>query len=150
MTGLRAVEVTSAVGNRIATRDTKFAHPDFVVAILRLEGGATMKVTANLGCVSPHFHAVRVYGTEATFHNGLPDGVLHAPAPPPEGAVSTPVTSAYPGVEKGDLIHSFVESILTGVPARVTADDVFTTLEVCFAIERALRSGAAESVTSLG
>jgi len=150
MTGLRAVEVTSALGSGIATRGTAFRHDDFVLATLRLEGGATMKVTANLGCVSPHFHGVRIYGTSGTFHNGLPDGVLHLPAAPPAEAVSTAVTSAYPGVHKGALIHSFVSSILTGEPARVTEDDVFGTLAVCFAIERALRSGGAEPVLPLG
>ena len=150
MTGLRVNEVTSALSSQIATRGTKFRHPDFVMAALQLEGGATMKVTANLGCVSPHFHGVRIYGTEATFHNGLPDGVIYTPAPPPEGASLVPVTAAYPGVHKGDLIHSFVESILSGSPARVTPDDVFDTLAVCFAIERALASGGRESVRSLG
>lgn len=150
MTGLRATEVTSALSSQIATRGTKFAHPDFVMATLQLEGGATMKVTANLGCVSPHFHGVRIYGTEATFHNGLPDGVIYTPAPPPEGAELTPVTAAYPGVHKGDLIHSFIESIVSGTPARVTSDDVFNTLAVCFAIERAARSGGREPVVGLG
>ena len=150
MTGLRALEVTSAISSGIATRGTKFAHPDFVLATLRLEGGVTMKVTANLGCVSPHFHGIRIYGTDATFHNGLPDGVIYTPAPPPEGAASTVVDAPYPGVHKGDLIYSFVESILSGTPARVTADDVFETLAVCFAIERALASGQPEPVTGLG
>lgn len=149
MTGLRATEVTSALSSGIATRGTKFAHPDFVMATLRLEGGATMKITANLGCVSPHFHGVRIYGTEATFHNGLPHGVIYTPAPPPAGAAQTVVDAPYPGVHKGDLIHSFVESILSGTPPRVTADDVFDTLAVCFAIERALRSGNREPVQEL-
>lgn len=149
MTGSRAAEVTSALSSGFATRGTKFAHPDFVMATLRLEGGATMKVTANLGCVSPHFHGVRIYGTEATFHNGLPTGVIYTPAPPPEGAVQHVVDAPYPGVHKGDLIHSFVESIVSGTPAAVTTDDVFETLAVCFAIERALVSGHSEPVTPL-
>ena len=65
---------------RIATRDTRVPAPGLRDArMLRTSAGATMKVNANLGCVSPHFHAVRVYGTEATFVNGLPDGAA-APA----------------------------------------------------------------------
>ena len=71
-----------------------------------------MKVNANLGCVSPHFHAVRVYGTEATFVNGLPDGVLHRPGG------SELVDDPYPGVAKGDLIARSSTSILTGTPGR--------------------------------
>ena len=135
MSGLRVVEVLAAQGTRIATDGTAFKHPDFVSALLRTEDGATMKVNANLGCVSPHFHAVRVYGTEATFVNGLPDGVLHRPGG------SEVVDDPYPGVLKGDLIASFVESILTGSPAQVTEEDVFATLSVCLAIDRARETG---------
>lgn len=148
LTGLKALEVTSAMSSSIATRGTKFRHPDFVMATLALEGGATMKITANLGCVSPHFHGVRIYGTQATFHNGLPNGVLYTAGDAGEPVCQEPVTSAYPGVHKGDLIHSFVESIVSGAPARVTAADVFDTLAVCFAIERALVSGGREPVTN--
>ena len=135
ITGRPVVEVTSAIGNGIATRGTQFEHDDFVIATLRFEGGMTGKVTANLGCVSPHFHHIKLYGTDATFINGLPDAVIHRP----DG--SEPITTAYPGVAKGALIESFVEQILTGTPAKVTADDVFATLDVCFAIEAALRDG---------
>lgn len=109
-----------------------------------------MKVTANLGCVSPHFHGVRVYGTEATFHNGLPHGVVYSQPSPEEPMRQEQVTAAYPGVQKGDLIFSFVESIVSGAPARVTAQDVFDTLAVCFAIERAMASGGREDVRGLG
>jgi hypothetical protein len=41
-------------------------------------------------------------------------------------------------VAKGDLIESFVESILTGAEARVSARDAFASLSVCLAVERAL------------
>lgn len=149
MSGERVTEVM-AYGSRIATRGSAFAHDDFVGALMRLESGATAKVTANLGCVSPHFHGVRIYGTEATFVNGLPDGALYTPAPPPRGADVTPIDAPYPGVHKGDLIHSFIESILTGAPAEVTAQDVFATLEVCFAIERSVAMGAPVPVRSIG
>lgn len=139
-----------ALGSRIATEGTAFRHQDFVVALLRLESGATAKVTANLGCVSPHFHGVRVYGTEGTFVNGLPHALLHRPAPPPECATTEEIDAPYPGVAKGDLIHGFVEAILGRGEPEVTEDDVFDVLATCFAIERAAREGAPVPVEPLG
>jgi predicted dehydrogenase len=136
----RVVEVVAAEGSQIATRGTAFRHPDFVTALLRTDSGATMKVNANLGCVSPHFHAVRVYGTEGTFVNGLPNGALHRP-----GGTEI-VDDPYPGVAKGDLIASFAEAILTGADAQVTEVDVFNTLAVCLTIEKARKSGQRERV----
>jgi predicted dehydrogenase len=143
MTGGRPSEVVSAQGSRIATAGSKFRHFDFVTATLRMDDGSTMKVNANLGCVSPHFHAVRVYGTEGTFVNGLPDGELHL-----RGG-SERVDAAYPGVAKGDLLHSFLEAVLGHGEAQVTEEDVFATLSVCLAIERVLRDGGAREIDYL-
>jgi predicted dehydrogenase len=144
LTGERVTEVMGAHGNRIATEGTGFEHPDLVTATMRTETGALMKVNANLGCVSPHFHAVRVYGTDGTFVNGLPDGVLHRP-----GGASEPVDEPYPGVAKDVLIGSFLDAILTGEPAEVTVGDVFTTLSVCMAVQESLERGTAVTVDDL-
>ena len=59
------------------------------------------------------------------------------------------IDDPYPGVAKGDLIGSFVESILTGSPAQVTARDAFASLSVCLAIERAWPSGGSVAVEYL-
>lgn len=140
LTGERPETVTAAVGGDIATRGTAFTPDDFVLAVLRCPSGMTWKVAANLGCVSPHFHGLRVYGTDATFANGLPDGVLHS------NDGSTAVTAPYPGVHKSDLIGPFVDWIVGGEQRGVSAEDAFAALSVCFAIERARRSGAPETV----
>lgn len=149
MSGLRIAEVVTAQGSRIATEGTNFHQLDFVTALLRTDAGPLIKVNANLGCVSRHFHAVRVYGTGGTFVNGLGDGTLYRPAPPPQEAISVPIQDPYPGVAKGDLIESFITSILTGAPAGVTAQDAFASLSVCLAIERALADGGPVAVEYL-
>ena len=119
------------------------------MATLQCPSGLVWKVSSNLGCVSPHFHGLRLYGTEATFVNGLPDATIFRPAAPPQGATPEPVTAAYPGVHKGDLIAPFIESIVTGQDHGVTAENVFETLSVCFAIERAHREQRPAEVTWL-
>jgi predicted dehydrogenase len=140
LTGERPDAVTAAVGNGIATRGTRFEPDDFVLAVLRCPSGMTWKVAANLGCVSPHFHGLRIYGTDGTFANGLPDAALHLP----DG--STPIATPYPGVRKSALVGPFVETIVTGEQHGVSAEDAFAALSVCFAIERAHGSGRAEAV----
>jgi predicted dehydrogenase len=146
---VRVVEVVAAAGNSIATAGSAFAHPSFVTTLLRTDAGPLIKINANLGCVARHFHAVRIYGTAGTFVNGLPDGALYRPAPPPEEAVVTAVNDPYPGVAKGDLIESFVESILTGAEAQVTAQEAFASLSVCLAVERSLADGGPVAVEYL-
>jgi predicted dehydrogenase len=133
-TGERVVGVT-ARGNAIATEGTKFRYDDFVVATLELASGALAKVSANFACVRPHFHAIKVFGTEGTFINGDAEATLYRGEP--GSAEAEPIDAAYPGVEKGELIHSFVDSILGEGEPEVTVDEIRRTMEVCFAIDRA-------------
>jgi predicted dehydrogenase len=138
LTGDRVVEV-EAFGNAIASRESGFGNFDLVAALLRFESGLVSKVTVNFGCVRPHFHGLALYGTAATFVNDVPDGRLYTsrdPEVPPE-----PVTSAYPGAHKGDLVEGFARAIVNGGAPPVTTDEVFDVMSVCFAIERAAHEG---------
>lgn len=122
-----------AWGNRIATRDSSFQADDFVCAMLKFRGGCIAKITANFGCVRPHFHRVAVYGTRATFYNDVPHGKLYTSREPDAYAVA--VTEEYPGSSKGALIPAFVASILDLATPAVPERDVFRVLAVCFAVE---------------
>jgi predicted dehydrogenase len=128
LSGDSAVEV-SAAGNRIASEGSKFRFDDFVVATLTLASGALAKITANYGAVRPHFHGVQLFGTAGTFVNDMPDAVLYSHEG--EERISAP----YPGVGKGQLLLDFLDALRDGRPPAVSADEVFRTLAVCFAIE---------------
>jgi predicted dehydrogenase len=135
LTGERVVEVT-ALGNRIASREagSRFQHHDMVAALLRFAGGMTGIVTANFGCVMPHGHGLTVHGTRATFINGNPHGVLHASRDP--AAAAHVVDIPHPGVGKGELISSFLDSIWGVAEPIIAVDQVVATMAVCLAIEQ--------------
>ena len=139
LTGKRVVEV-AAFGNGISSAGSAYQGDDMVAALLRFEGGATATVTANFGCVRPHGHGLVVCGTKATFVNDHPHGRLYTSRDPDESPRA--VTAPHPGTDKGDLIGSFVDSILGRGEPVVSIDDVFESLSVCFAIEKARHEGA--------
>jgi predicted dehydrogenase len=141
--GSDIAEVT-AYGNRIATRGTRFRFDDCVVSIMKFRNGATGKMAANYGCVHPHFHQISLYGTQATFQNTLDGGRLITDRRPE--AVPEPVDAAYPGCKKGELLGDFLDGLVRNRPAEVTAEDVFRTMSVCFAIEESARKGAPVTV----
>ena len=127
------VEVT-AIGNRLMTQQTRFKYNDCVASSLRFKSVMIGKMTANFGCVFPHFHLLSLYGKKATFINDVQAGRLFTTA---EEMSFTPISEVYPGVKKGDLIYPFVDSIIKGTKAFVGTDDVFKAMSVCFAIEKA-------------
>lgn len=145
LAGDSIVEV-SAVGNRIASRDSSFANFDMVVTTLRFAGGTIGKVGVNFGCVFPHFHNLAVYGTKATFVNGLGAASLFTsrdPATEPER-----LHTEYPGAHKGELVPSFIDAILGEGEALVSEADVFRCMAVCFAIERSAHERRPVSVAA--
>lgn len=137
------VEV-AAYGNRIASEGSQFRFNDFAVCLLKFQSGVVGKVAANFGCVHQHFHNLSVYGTRATFINGLDCGRLIESREP--GDAGEDIRLPYPGVHKSDLIRGFVDSILNRGQAEVSADDVFRVMSVCFAVEKAMREGTAVGV----
>ena len=146
LTGDRVVEV-AAFGNNIASRGSIFRYNDLVVSLLKFQSGMLGKVTGIFGCVFPHFHALSVYGTGATFVNGLEHATLFTPNTTPNTTPNAQmITADYPGVHKGGLIYSFVEAILNDSPAMVTVEDVFETMSVCFALEKATHQSASVTV----
>jgi predicted dehydrogenase len=147
LTGDRAVTVT-AVGNRLVTEGTKFRFDDLRVALVELESGAVLKLAANFGCVHPHFHDVKVFGTDATFVNGLDSATLWADQG--DGPVPERVDAPYPGVRKGQLIGSFVDAVAGGPPPLVTAEEVFHVMATCFAIDRSAELGKPVEVGAFG
>ena len=138
LTDARAEECY-AIGNRICSEGTSYDGNDMVLANIRMEDETIVKVSANFGCVYPHFHRVSVYGTDGTFVNGMDFARRYKSrnrAIPPDE-----ITSPYPGVPKHALLPSFVDAVLGRGRAEIEERDVFETMRVCFAIEKSLSEG---------
>jgi predicted dehydrogenase len=143
LTGKR-IERVFAWGNKIATAKTKFLYYDFVVSLIEFSDGSIAKVSANFGCVTPHHHRVCIYGTEGTFiqtHSvALYMNSRHLDAP------KEVLSDNYPSMSKGDMIPSFVRSILDGTRLEITCKEVLTSMAVALTIDQSLVSGKPESV----
>jgi len=130
------VEEVAAFGNRIAAKGTRFKYNDFTSTLLKFSSGAIGKVSANFGCVYPHFHRLIIYGTEATFINEREFGILIKSRD--ANVVPTKIDLPYPGYQKGDLIFDFVDSILRQKSPEVDIEVVLQTMSICFAVEEAV------------
>ncbi|WP_085906783.1 Gfo/Idh/MocA family protein [Kiloniella majae] len=143
ISGQKIVEV-HAIGNKICSSNAKFHTPDMATALLRFDNSIIGKVSANFGCVMPHFHKFCVYGTKATFENQVPHARLYTS----READSSPqeIDTPYPAVQKGALIPSFIQAIRGNGDPIVSEADVFSALDICFAIDRSLQTGKPEII----
>jgi predicted dehydrogenase len=135
ITGQRPHSVT-AVGNRISTQGTAFQYADYVAATYEFESGLVGRISANFGCVQPHQHVVRVFGTEATVTYDDQGPRLHESRDPSRAPARLDLAALPP--DKGVLIPGFIEAILEGADPIPEVEHEFALIAACAAADRAL------------
>ena len=143
LTGQRP-ESVSARGNRIATAGSEFRYDDFVAATFTFPSKMVGRITANFGCVHRHQHAVRIFGTKATFIYDDQGARLHTsrdPSAPPKRLEEEPRPAS-----KGELIPPFVRGILEGEDPAPRARQELNLIQACLAADRALQLGKAVEI----
>ena len=56
-----------SIGNKIVTKGSKFNYNDFHSSLFKFKNGLIGKITANFGCMHPHQHVIKIFGTKGTF-----------------------------------------------------------------------------------
>lgn len=134
LTGERP-KVASASGNRISTAGTHFRYDDYRAATLEFESGLVARVSANFGCVHPHHHVLRLFGTKATFLYDDAGARLHESRDP--AVAASRVGEAALPAGKGELIAPFLDAIGGAAGYDAVTQSYFDGIAVCLACDRA-------------
>lgn len=138
LTGQKPASVAAA-GNRISTSGSEFRYDDYLSATFQFPSTLVGRITANFGCVHPHQHVVRVYGTKGTFicdDQGPRLFESRDPATPPRRLELAALPAS-----KGHLIPSFVDAIVSGADTRAATQHEFDVISTSVAAERAFATG---------
>ena len=130
-----------AMGNDIASINTNLKYNSFAVILLQFENGIIAKLTGNGGSVHPHFHGLKIFGTEQTaIHDITGAYYLNSSNPNAEPKF---ILESYPEKEsRQKIIHSFVDSILDeSLTPIVSMHDVYDLMSVCFTAEESMHNG---------
>ncbi len=141
-------EVTevAGMGNKILTRGSEYRYPDTIANLLRFENGTMAKTVTTLGPQRQQIHTLNLYGTKASFENGIPDARLFRGDKPED---EEPMTVPYPAIDKFDLLPDFVSAIREGREPNVSARDVFRVMDICFAAWESVNAGRTVKVDYL-
>ncbi len=143
LTGETPTQVT-VTGNKIATRDTGFQYDDFMAATFAFASGAVGRITANFGCVHPHHHVIRVFGTKATFiYDDQGPRLFRNRA---DGAQAEKLGLAPLPAGKGVLIPDFIKAIRTGEDPAPAAMRELDLIRVIAAADRAHAAGTPQPI----
>jgi predicted dehydrogenase len=128
-----------SLGSNFISRGTPQRFNDFSVFLLLFDDGSTAKIAAHGGCVHPHFHSFKLFGTRETFLHEL-GRTVWIKSNNPE---SLPVEekAAYPAKEKrNETLLSFVDAMRNGGKPIVAQEDVFDVISICLAAENAMET----------
>jgi len=130
-----------AIGNDIANKNTNLEFNSFAVVILKFKNGIIAKLTGNGGCVHPHFHDLKIFGTKKTAISSIYEAFYLQSSE--MNFIKAPIVEPYPEKEAREkIIHSFVDSILDpSIKPIVPQQDVYDVMSVCFAAEEAMNTG---------
>jgi predicted dehydrogenase len=143
LTRERPISITT-VGNRICTEQTDFENADYMAATMTTASSMVARITANFGCVHPHQHVVRVFGTEATFFHDDCGPRLQRQRDP--GGPACRVDASPLPASKGALIPSFVDAIVHDKNIDHDTQSIFDGIMISIASDDALRSGKTTEV----
>ena len=134
-------EVTEVVayGNNYFCQTNENIKHDNVTALLKFSSGAIGKVSANFGCVHPHFHNLTIYGTKATFLQSVNGASFISNRSKKYKPIKLKLP--YLGMTKDALIPNFVESIRRNELLIVKEKDVFSSIEICLSIDESVKTG---------
>jgi len=146
LTGERPARATT-LGNAICTEGTKFGYDDFMATTFEFPSGLIGRITANFGCVHRHHHAVRVFGTKATFIYDDMGPRLHTSRDENSAAEALDLAALPEG--KGVLVPGFVHSIINGADATPAASREFDLISACTAADRSHAKKESEEIEYL-
>lgn len=134
----------STSGSKIATQGTGFQYDDFMASSFTFSSGALGRITANFGCVHPHHHVIRVFGTKATFiYDDQGPRLFRDRA---DGAQAEALDLSPLPSNKGVLIPDFIQAIRTGADPAPAATREFDLIRAIAAADRAHREQSPQPI----
>lgn len=142
-------DTIQALGSDIITSGSAQRHNDFAILVLKFKDKLIAKITAHGGCVHPHFHQLKLFGSKSTFLHDI-IGTKWIDSSEPN---QTPIieTAEYPAKnQRNEALTSFVNLLLNkNKKVLVTKQDVFNVMSICLAAEESIMSGKKISIDYL-
>ncbi len=128
-----------ALGNKLGSKNNKLNFDSFVVILLEFPENLIVKITGNGPCVHPHFHNLKIFGSEKTaVHNYYDSYYLNRLSSGFKKADIDNILSK--NGSKNKVISSFIDSIIRpGIKPIVQQNDIFNVMNVCIAAEESIK-----------
>ena len=133
----------AALGNNISTYNKNFKNHDITSAIIEFNDKSILNITSNFGCVMPHHHTLKVYGTKLTFVQEFKDVKIFSSRD--NRKKFKRLSKNYPNSKK-IVLNDFVNSIVKNKKPIVSKKDVLNSIAISIAIDKSISSKQWEKI----
>ena len=134
----------AALGNNISTKNKNFKNHDITSAIIEFNNKLILNITSNFGCVMPHHHTLKVYGTKLTFVQEFKDVKIFSSRDSRKSFIN--LSKNYPNSKKKIILDDFVNSIVKNKKPIVSKKDVLNSIAISLAIDKSIISKKWEKI----
>ena len=132
-------------GNNIATKNYRLNYNSFAVMLLKYKSGLVVKISSNGGCVHPHFHSVKIFGTKKTVYHEL-NGSNYIKNSDNKFDF-TAIDEPYPAKdERQNILISFIDSLTSDRDPIVRVEDIFDAMSISFSAEKSMLNVSTEKI----
>ena len=136
----------TAMGNNISTKETKFKNNDITTSNIKFKNNLILNVTSNFGCVMPHHHTFKIYGTKLSFIQDFKNAEIFSSRL--ENKKTEHMSKKYLNKNKRIVLENFIDSIVykDKKSAIITSKDVMNSMAISLAIEKSIKSKKWENI----
>ena len=134
----------ASYGNRICTKGTIYKYNDNITSILKFDNDLTMNVTSNYGCVIPHHHTLKIYGTKKTFIQEF--GQCKIFNNRKKNDKPKIIDMNYKNKNKSYILNSFIESLVSNKKNILSKNEILWSMATSLYIEKSIKSKKWEKI----
>jgi predicted dehydrogenase len=133
-----------ALGNNISTKNTNFKNNDITSSCIEFDDKMIFNVVSNFGCVMPHHHTFKVYGTKLTFIQEFDNVKIFESRSADKKIVK--LSKYYSNSDKKIILEDFINSIVKNKKPIVDRNDVMNSMAISLAIDKSIASKKPEKI----
>ena len=142
LTKAKPIEVIST-GNKILSSKSNFKYNDNIMTVMNFKNNMIAKINSNFGCVLPHDHAVRIYGSKGSVilsNDQL--RIVKSRKSKKEQIIKFKYKKNY----KDKILNSFVSQITHNKKPLISKSEILQTMYICLLSEKSLKTKRWEKV----
>ena len=131
-------EDVKSFSNDISTKNSDFKYKDFATTLIKFSNKSILKLTSNFGCVYPHSHFLRIYGTKCSyFYDGLSQKFIYK-----RNLKNIKKNVVYKNINKKEILENFVKHLVEKKKSKhdyININEIEKTMKLGFMVDKSIK-----------